>query len=48
MINKTEKLKFVLGRVENNVQKGENAGYQNFLLLSPCFPKYSFAGLLKV
>ena len=26
-INVTEKLKFVLGRVENIVKKGENAGY---------------------
>ena len=30
--NVTEKLKFVLGRVENIVGKGENAGYQHFLL----------------
>ena len=28
----TQKLKFVLGRVENIVGKGENAGYQHFLL----------------
>ena len=27
-----EKLKFVLGRVENIMEKGENAGYQHFLL----------------
>ena len=32
----TQKLKFVLGRVENIVGKGENAGYQHFLL----FPQY--------
>ena len=31
-LNVTEKLKFVLGRVENIVGKGENAGYQRFLL----------------
>ena len=31
-INVTEKLKFVLGRVENIMGKGENAGYQHFLL----------------
>ena len=30
-INVTEKLKFVLGRVENILGKGENAGYQHFL-----------------
>ena len=28
----TEKLKFVLGRAENIVGKGENAGYQHFLV----------------
>ena len=27
-----EKSKFVLGRVENIMGKGENAGYQHFLL----------------
>ena len=31
-INFTEKLKCVLGQVENIVGKGENAGYQHFLL----------------
>ena len=36
-----EKLKFVLGRVENNVGKGENAGYQHFLLFPQCFRKHS-------
>ena len=29
-MNMTEKLKFVLGRVENIVGKGENAGNQHF------------------
>ena len=33
-INVTEKLKFVLGRFENIVGKGENTGIQHFLLLS--------------
>ena len=37
-INVIEKLKFVLERVENIVGKGENAGYQYFLL-SPTFSK---------
>ena len=32
IINVTEKLKFVLERLENIVGKGENAGYQHFLL----------------
>ena len=26
-------------RVENTVGKGENAGYQHFLLFTQCFPK---------
>ena len=42
IINATEKLKFVLGRVENVVGKGENAGYQHFLLFPQCFQKASF------
>ena len=44
----TEKLKFVLGRVENTVGKGENAGYQHFLLFLQCFQKASFSGASKV
>ena len=47
-INVTEKLKFVLRRVENIVGKGENAGYQHFLLFPQCFQKASFQGSLKV
>ena len=31
-INVTEQLKFVMRRVENIMGKGENAGYQHFLL----------------
>ena len=31
-INVTKKLKCVLGRVENIVGKGDNAGHQHFLL----------------
>ena len=38
-INVTEKLKMVLGRIENIVGKGENAGYQHFLLFPRCFQK---------
>ena len=37
-INVIEKL-FVLERVENIVKKGENAGYQHFLLFPQCFQK---------
>ena len=35
-------------RVENIVGKGENAGYQHFLLFTLCFQKPSFSCLLKV
>ena len=47
-INLAEKLKFVLERVENIVGKGENAGYQHFLLFPQCFQKASLSGSLKV
>ena len=43
----TEKLKFVLGWVENIVEKGENAGYQHFLLFPQCLQKASFSRSLK-
>ena len=46
-INVTEKFKFVLGRLENIVGKGENAGYQHFLLFPKCFQKACSLGLLK-
>ena len=35
-------------RVENTVVKGENAGYQYFLLFPQCFPKPSSLRSLKV
>ena len=38
----------LLDRLENIVEKGENAGYQHFLLFPQCFPKLSSLGLLKV
>ena len=47
-INVTKQLKFGKGRVENIVGKGENAGYQHFLLFPQCFQKTTFLGLLKV
>ena len=47
-IDVSEKLKFVLGRVENIVGKGENAGFQHFLLFPQCFQKPSISGLLQV
>ena len=40
-INMTSNLKFVLVRVENIVGKGENAGYQHFLLFLQFFHKDS-------
>ena len=43
-----EKLKPVLERVENIVGKGENAGYQHFLLFPQCFQRPSLSGSLKV
>ena len=43
-INVTQKLNFYLGRVENIAGKGENAGYQHFLLFPQCFQKLSFSG----
>ena len=47
-INVSEKLKYVLGRIENIVGKGENAGYQHFLLFPQCFQKTSSTGSTKV
>ena len=38
----------VFDRVENIVGKGENAGYQYFLLSPQCFPKAFFSVSLKV
>ena len=46
-LNVTEKLKFVLGRVENIMGKGKNAGYQHFFLFPQCFSNLSFSGSLK-
>ena len=42
-INVTEKLKFVVERVEDIVGKGENAEYQQFALFPQCFQKASFS-----
>ena len=36
---------FVFARVENIVGKGENAGYQHFLLFPQCFQKVFYSGL---
>ena len=45
-INVTKQLEIVQGSVESTVGKGENAGYQHFLL--QCFQKLSFSRPLKV
>ena len=47
-LNLAEKLKFILGRVENIEGKGEIAGNQYFLLFPQCFQKASILGSLKV
>ena len=44
-VNVNKKLKFGLGRVEKIIGKGENAGYQHFLIIPQCFQKVSFPGL---
>ena len=44
----TQKLKFVYERLESIVGKGENAGYQHFLLFPQCFQKLSYLEVLKV
>ena len=46
-IEVTQKLKFVLARLENIAGKSENAGYQQFLLFHQCFQKVFFSGLLE-
>ena len=46
-INVTENLKSVLERVENIVGKGENAGYQHFLLFPTVFSKAFFLRIVK-
>ena len=47
-INVTQKMKFVLGRIENIVGKGENTGDQHFLLFPLCFRTVSYTGSVKV
>ena len=47
-INANVKLNFGTGRVQNIVGKGENAGYQHFLLFPQCFQKLFFPGSFKV
>ena len=46
-INVTQESKLVLGRVENIVGKGENAGYQHFLLFPTMFSKCLFPRIVR-
>ena len=48
MTNVAEVMVSVTCRVESIVGKGEYAGYQYFLLFSPCFHKASCSELFKV
>ena len=47
-INVAKMMISVFNSLQNIVGKGENAGYQHFLLLPQCFQKASFLGSLKV
>ena len=47
-INVAKMMISLFDRVENTAGKGENAGYQHFLLFPQCFQKASFSGSLKV
>ena len=38
---------FSLDRLENTVGKGENAGYQHFLLFQQCFSVFFHGGVIK-
>ena len=42
-----EMIKFVFGRIENNVEEGENVGYQHFLLFPQCFSKDLFPRIVQ-
>ena len=47
-INVAEMMISLSDRVKDIVGKGENAGYQQFLLFPQCFKKPSFSGSSKV
>ena len=47
-INLTEKVKFVLGRIENIVGKGENAGLPAFSLFPTTFSKVFFIRVVRI
>ena len=45
-INVAEMMIFLSDWVENILEKGENAGYQHFLLFPQCLQQHSFLGPL--
>ena len=47
-LNVTNMMIFIFDRVENSVGKGENAGYQNFLLFLQCFQRASSSRSFKL
>ena len=48
MTNVAVMMNSLFDTVENTVGKGENAGYQHFLLFPQCFPKTSYLRSLNV
>ena len=46
-INFSQNLNLVLGKVENILGKGENVGYQYFLIFPKCFQEASSLGVVK-
>ena len=46
-IDLTQYLNFALGRVENILGKGENAGYQHFFLFPKCFQESTSLRVVK-
>ena len=46
-LNVTQNIKVVFHRIENIVEKEENAGYQHFLLFPQCFQKVFFLQCVK-
>ena len=46
-VNVNVKLNFIFGRILDIVGKGENAGYQHFLVFRECFQKVSFVKVIK-
>ena len=47
-LNASQNKEFCNGKLENIVGKGENAGYQHFLLFPQCFHKPAFSPFPKM